>query len=267
MANFLKRFGRGAVAGGEGATAGLLQNLLMQREQQRYEGEQAEELKTSNLQRLLMQARIDEMQQEEPEKPTREVEEFGRLLRDDPDEYIRIKRAISGKGEAKPPKTGIGSLEDILTGRQKFHEGERKGFVKRAERLAPEVDFRAGTPEGVRGELLDFLPQGQLISGEEKAPDSELSAGDITNVLRMLGIPLEPYQIPQGGELSSLADSVQQAQTDPALAGALLDYRPGVRGQQQDPEILKAQQALERGDITQEEFDEFVKERNASYVR
>ncbi len=281
MPGFLKRFGRGAVAGGGGAAQGFVQHLLMQAERERFEGEQAEKLKTGDLQRQLMQLQIEDAQQGEPEKIT-EGGEFGRLLREDPDEYIRIKRAISGKGETKPPKTGIGTLEDVLTGRQEFHEGERGEFVKRAESLAPEIDFRETTPEGVRKELLSFLPQGDasfktgrfstetadpsIISGEQMATE-EMTVGDITEVLRMLGIPLEPYQVPQGAGLSALSDSVQTAQIDPATAGALLDYRPGARGQQQDPEILKAQQALKRGDIDQATFDDFVKERNASYVR
>lgn len=243
MADFFKRFGRGAVAGAGGATAGSLQHLLMQREQEQLERERAEEQPMNRLKQLLMQAQIEEIGRGEPEKPPTETGEFGRLLREDPDEYIRIKRAISGKGETKPAKTGIGSLEDILTGRQKFHEGEREDFVKRAGGLAPDIDFRETTPEGVQRELLSFLPKKQVISGEEQRPESALSAGDIVGVLKMLGIPLEPYQIPRGGELSALADSVQQAQTDPAVAGALLDYQPGAGQQQPTGELNPAEEA------------------------
>lgn len=193
MANFLKRFGRGAVAGGEGATAGLLQNLLMQREQQRYEGEQAEELKTSNLQRLLMQAQIGEIQQEEPEKIT-EGGEFGRLLREDPDEYIRIKRAISGKGDKKPAF----SMKDITTVGGQSEDDARQILNKmRGQDLSftQELENLAAKKEGVE------RPHEVL----EPPTFEDISALSDTLQFRRLGIPSEQIST-MGGKPQDILD-------------------------------------------------------------
>ena len=103
MPGFLKRFGRGAVAGGEGATAGLLQNLLMQREQERYAGEQAETQKTDALKRLLMQAQIGEIGREEPEKLTEAGVKGAALQKflEDPEFEREYKRGLLAKLQPK----------------------------------------------------------------------------------------------------------------------------------------------------------------------
>lgn len=193
MPGFLKRFGRGAVAGGEGATAGLLQNLLLQREQERFEGEQAETQKTDVLKRLLMQAQIGEIQQEEPEKIT-EGGEFGRLLREDPNEYIRIKREISGKGETKPALT----LKDVITVGGQAEDDARAILNK------------------LRGQDLSFTQQLENLAAKEKGEEGphkvldpatfgDISALGDTLQFRKLGVPSEHIST-MGGKPQDILD-------------------------------------------------------------
>lgn len=193
MPGFLKRFGRGAVAGGEGATAGLLQNLLMQREQERYEGEQAEELKTSNLQRLLMQARIGEIQQEELEKPLSEGQIKGAVLQEflqDPEfreEYKSgLLRKLQPKGEAG-----------------KVIGGEKGGFhyfdpeTGKVEKIVPGRPTRqkpALDPKDIMGMLFNLETQA-------RTEDSPFFGMDVdsafTELATKAGVPLPGRAKPQ----------------------------------------------------------------------
>ena len=187
MADFLKRFGRGAVAGGGGAAQGFLQHLLMQQEQERFEGEQAETQKTSNLQRLLLQARIDEMGQEEPEKPPTETGEFGRLLREDPDEYIRIKRAISGKGE-----TTAGKIFGAAKGG--YYQRQPSGEVEKIVPGRPTTEKPALDPKDVMGMLFNLETAAREEGGAFEGMDVDSA---FTELATKAGIPLPGRAKPQ----------------------------------------------------------------------
>ena len=194
MAGFLKRFGRGAVAGGEGATGGLLQHLLMQREQERFEGEQAETQKTDALKRLLMQAQIGEIGREEPEKPLTLPQAKAKLYQEDPEEYIRRERAVSGKGEAKPALT----LKDVITAGGQAEDDARQILNK------------------LRGQDLSFTQELENLEAKRKGGErphevlepptfEDISALGDTLQFRKLGVPSEQIST-MGGKPQDILD-------------------------------------------------------------
>ena len=271
MPDFWERFATGGVQGVSGISRAMLQKYLMDFEKEQQEGESRRAEEQLGLQRILTGARVTELGQRhlpEPEKAKTktqvEAEKLAELFQD-PD-FARQYFLKGGTGRS-PNITGIPSTERVVTGRERAAGEARQDWMENIETFLPGITFRSATPEQQRTELFDLLPKEQISDIEgQTIGESEIPMGDILKALSIAGEIPQEYQRPTGTGATALADSVEAARTDPAIAAALMDFLPGGQ-RQEDPEIAKARQALERGDIDQATFDEFVKEYNASYVR
>ena len=213
-----QRFGRGAVAGGSGATGGVLQALLMNRKEEQQGVENTRQAKVDDLRQRYMLAQIAGMGQPEPEKPDKPTETgiLAQILQEDPEQYIDIKRRIGGVGEKST------SGEKTVAPKPKEHKPDITPLQV--------MDILTGLTENT----LD--PQGVFYG---KSPDSLFSV-----LAGKAGVSLPKAQ-PQR---SMPWDEPERV---PLQA-------PGQAQQAGDPEIVKAQQKLASGEWDQATFDQFI---------
>ena len=137
-----------------------------------------------------------------------------------------------------------------------------KNRIDKTDKAMEEWDKNLGLfKEKYKGmEAGEELPGGGKL--EHAAGGAFINSGDAANTKAIieefigLGERPTPYK-----SNPALADSAEMAKTDPAVLDALLSWTPEAeaKGQKADPEILKAKQALESGQISQADYDEFVR--------
>jgi hypothetical protein len=117
--------------------------------------------------------------------------------------------------------------------------------------------------EAIQEQLGKDIGKESLIDLEKLTDDERRVIESLQNEYRKLGERPADYTIPTGTGAAALQDSTEIAREDPSVLSALL----GAGGQQGDPEIAKAREYVKQGIMTEEEFNDFVEKRNASYSR
>lgn len=278
-----ERFLMGLVKSGRGISRAYVQALIDQERQEQREREEQRQARMDALQGRYMESRIAKMQEQEEPKEKKGFALSAGQARYEWDEESKSFKEVAklpakeGKETRPEDKTGIGEFEDVVsrrrakTGKARTEAGEK--IVEAFEDIFtdPETDklmtgLKYVSPEKladyVRSKVPPTIKQGGFLGiGAKDVVNPQVA--EMEKILAGIAIPPE-FQIPQGAGARALADSIETARTDPAMAAAVMDFQ---QEEQEDPEIAKARQALEAGEIDQATFDDFVRKRNASLVR
>jgi len=267
--NLLRNIVRGGISGARGSFRG---DILAAQDKESARQQRNDEIRQALLDQSsqqLTQARIGQANRTNQPKEVNltESQVFAQLLRDDPDEYVRIKTAI--KTPKRPTNiTGAPSFNKLLQDREKDVESERDRAAITLQGMFPELlgegtaAETAQTPEQlgdiVRGGLPDSVTVDQPgLSLNPFADNETIRNPRLESLDSLLALLPEAFQFPTGEEATALAGSTEAARQDPAVLSALLG--DGQVELPSEEEIAKAQIALDNGVITQEQFDRFTK--------
>jgi len=270
--NLLRNIVRGGISGARGSFRG---DILAAQDKESARQQRNDEIRQALLDQSsqqLTQARIGQANRTNQPKEVNltESQVFAQLLRDDPDEYVRIKTAIKTPTTEKRPTniTGAPSFNKLLQDREKDVESERDRAAITFQGMFPELlgegtaAETAQTPEQlgdiVRGGLPDSVTVDQPgLSLNPFADNETIRNPRLESLDSLLALLPEAFQFPTGEEATALAGSTEAARQDPAVLSALLG--DGQVELPSEEEIAKAQIALDNGVITQEQFDRFTK--------